>query len=292
MTVMKRLLKFAVLLALLCCYAAAQESPDKGSIQQNTYSNSYFRLSYTFPEGFVPAPAGDATSAKYRLLQLDSQSRPEHITITAEPASGIGEGDLLEAATAGIRQQGFTQSGPATSQTYGGLTFRSASFRKARETGAEYLAVAATLSHDYILEFFFASADEQELANLLQSARSLEIQPDWSSGEPIDDSAPAGAPRRIRDSQGVQERLLLRHEDPKYPPEARKNKIQGTVQLMIVIAKDGTPQRLYVLSGNPLLASAALDAVSRWRYQPYILNGTPVVVQSLVTINFILQRSL
>ena len=60
--------------------------------------------------------------------------------------------------------------------------------------------------------------------------------------------------------------------------------------MLIVIAKDGTPQRLYTLLGNPLLAPAAVDAVSRWRYKPYLLNGIPVVVQSQVTVNFVLRR--
>lgn len=285
---MQRLLGLATLFALLCCYAAAQVSLGDGSIQNNTYTNHYFRFTYTFPDGLTPQPV--AAASPYRLLQLDSESSPEHISIVVEPALGISGVDALKTSVAKLQQQGFTNSSPETGVTYGGLPFRSATFRKTAESGTQYAAVAATLSHDYILEFFFSSAVEQRLATLVQSARTLEFQPDWTSGEPIDDSAPAGGPKRIRDSEGVQDGLLIRHDAPKYPAEARKKHIQGAVRMMIVIAKDGTPQCLYTLTGDPLLAPSALEAVSHWRYKPYLLNGNPVVVQSQVTINFVLQR--
>jgi len=47
---------------------------------------------------------------------------------------------------------------------------------------------------------------------------------------------------------------------------------------------------LRVKSGLPLLALAAIDAVKQWRYRPYLLNGEPVEVDSLITVNFALSR--
>jgi periplasmic protein TonB len=58
------------------------------------------------------------------------------------------------------------------------------------------------------------------------------------------------------------------------------------VRLHAIIARDGTIQSLNVISGHPLLASAALDAVRQWRYRPYLLNGEAVEVETFITVNF------
>jgi protein TonB len=75
---------------------------------------------------------------------------------------------------------------------------------------------------------------------------------------------------------------------PVYPPLARMARIQGTVVLQATLARDGTIQDLKVISGPPLLAQAALDAVKTWRYQPTLLNSEPVEVLTEIDVNFIL----
>ncbi len=73
---------------------------------------------------------------------------------------------------------------------------------------------------------------------------------------------------------------------PSYPKEARKKKIEGPVVLHAVVTLDGTLQDLTVVSGNPILADAALDAVRQWRYQPSKINGEPVEAQHEIVITF------
>ena len=88
----------------------------------------------------------------------------------------------------------------------------------------------------------------------------------------------------------VQSAKLLKQIVPAYPPTARQLRISGTVHLLGIIAKDGTIQRLQVLSGNPWLRQAALDAVSQWVYRPTILNGQPVEVEAPIDVIFTLSR--
>jgi protein TonB len=83
---------------------------------------------------------------------------------------------------------------------------------------------------------------------------------------------------------------VLERQNPVYPPLAKQAGVSGTVKLEGVIARDGTVQRLRVLSGHPLLVKAALDAVTRWRYTPTLLNGTPVEVIAPIEVNFVLSR--
>jgi protein TonB len=95
-------------------------------------------------------------------------------------------------------------------------------------------------------------------------------------------------PQRVRVSQGVSSGLLIKKVQPNYPPLARQARIQGQVLLQAQISKDGTIENLTLISGHPMLAPAALDAVKQWRYKPYMLNGEPVAVDTQVVVNFTL----
>jgi protein TonB len=96
------------------------------------------------------------------------------------------------------------------------------------------------------------------------------------------------APQRVRVSQGVSQGLLVRRVNPTYPPLARQARIQGQVVLHAVISKDGSIEGLTLVSGHPMLAPAAIDAVKQWKYRPYLLNGEPVEVDTEVQVNFTL----
>ena len=95
-------------------------------------------------------------------------------------------------------------------------------------------------------------------------------------------------PQRVRVSQGVSQGLLVRKVNPTYPPLARQARIQGTVILRAVISKDGSIENLQLVSGHPMLAPAAIEAVRQWKYKPYLLNGEPVEVDTEVQVNFTL----
>ncbi|HEX4427001.1 MAG TPA: energy transducer TonB [Terriglobales bacterium] len=95
-------------------------------------------------------------------------------------------------------------------------------------------------------------------------------------------------PTRVRVSQGVTQGLLINHPQPAYPPLAKQARISGQVVLQAEISKDGSIQKLQVLSGHPMLVPSAVEAVKRWKYKPYILNGEPVEVETTITVNFTL----
>ena len=95
-------------------------------------------------------------------------------------------------------------------------------------------------------------------------------------------------PQRVRVSQGVSEGLLIHKVQPSYPPLARQARIAGSVVLQASIGKDGAIQNLRLVSGHPMLAPAAIEAVKQWKYRPYFLNGEPVEVDTQITVNFTL----
>lgn len=103
-------------------------------------------------------------------------------------------------------------------------------------------------------------------------------------------SAPVNVPAKpaqtLRVSQGVSQGLLLKRVQPVYPSQAMQMRIQGAVELEASISQDGSITKIKVLNGHPVLAHAAVDAVRQWRYQPYVLNGEPVAIQTQITVNF------
>jgi protein TonB len=97
---------------------------------------------------------------------------------------------------------------------------------------------------------------------------------------------PKVAPKRVSVGGNVQAARLVNRVQPVYPPLARQTRISGTVKLHAIIGKNGAVEQLQVLSGHPLLVQSALDAVRQWRYQPTLLNGDPVEVDTEIDVIF------
>jgi protein TonB len=98
------------------------------------------------------------------------------------------------------------------------------------------------------------------------------------------------APTRIRVGGSVQLAKRVTMVQPVYPPLAKQARIQGTVVLSAIIAKDGTIQEIHVTSGPAMLQQAAVDAVKRWVYAPTLLNSEPVEVSTEIEVNFRLSQ--
>jgi TonB family protein len=64
---------------------------------------------------------------------------------------------------------------------------------------------------------------------------------------------------------------------PSYPELARKMNLTGTVKVEIVVLPNGTVKGARVVGGHPVLASAALDAVKKWRFEPAAMESTGIV---------------
>jgi len=91
---------------------------------------------------------------------------------------------------------------------------------------------------------------------------------------------------RVRVSQGVSQGLVIKRVAPKYPQSALAAHIQGVVEIEATVTREGFVINPKVLSGDRVLAAAAIDAVKQWRYKPYYLNGEPVEIQTQISINF------
>ena len=100
------------------------------------------------------------------------------------------------------------------------------------------------------------------------------------------DSSKKAAPLTV--APGIIAGNRISGDNPKYPPAAKKAKVQGTVILDAIIGKDGAIQKLKVLSGPKELRKSSADAVRTWKYKPYLLNGNPVEVETHISVVYTL----
>ena len=119
-----------------------------------------------------------------------------------------------------------------------------------------------------------AASNDSALANLVTTNTTM----------------PKPAPGSIRVSQGVSQGLLVKRVSPVYPPMAMQLRKQGAVELLAHVSKDGDINGVQVISGDAMLARAAVTAVRQWKYRPYLLNGLPVEIETQITVNFTLPR--
>jgi TonB family protein len=84
----------------------------------------------------------------------------------------------------------------------------------------------------------------------------------------------------------VMQGLLTHKIEPIYPESARRANLQGVVVLDAVIGADGTVVDLRAVSGPEELTSVTMDAVKWWRFQPYLINGQAVQVQTRLAVDF------
>ncbi len=92
-------------------------------------------------------------------------------------------------------------------------------------------------------------------------------------------------------SGGVSGGELVRRVQPVYPAQALTLRLEGAVMLEATVAENGTVREIRVVDGSPVLAPSAVDAVKRWRYKPFELDGKPVAYAIQITIDFKLPKN-
>ena len=103
--------------------------------------------------------------------------------------------------------------------------------------------------------------------------------------------APHGAMADALKKVDVNELSLVEKKNPVYPPAAKKKGEQGTVLIEATISSDGRPENLKIKKGvSKAIDQSARDAVKDWRWKPYLVNGTPVAVETEIRFIFSLAK--
>jgi TonB family protein len=159
-------------------------------------------------------------------------------------------------------------------------------FRKGSDTKMS-LVLAALQAMVVPGQIFSASGGSSSDQNPVSLGMFVYVDGGFRSLNPQVIQALSTAPvMRIHVGGNVAMAKLLNRVAPDYPAEARKARIEGTVMLHVILSVEGAPKEITVVSGDPALAPAAIEAVRQWRYQQTLLNGKPVEVDTMIQVVF------
>ena len=303
---------------------ASQLAYEDGSIANNVYSNECFGFSFPIPEGWQVktlgvAPAGRAIrfhDGGMVLLMLDRPkpgSFANRIFLNAEDVKGAPV-TLQEFVSNRVRMliNGDSKHGEllrdAHNVEYAGQQFVRADSKQVMNERPLFTAFIYTKFRGFYIGETAMAGSKEDLDDSVKSIEHVSFQEDHPnsncmskgndpsagivagviSSTPGTPSTNGGPPLRVRVSRGVSAGLLIKKVNPQYPAEARHGHIKGPVVMQVQIDKNGDVEKVSLVSGDPLLAPAAIEAVKQWKYKPYLLNQQAVAVDTQVIVDFTL----
>lgn len=293
-------------------------NPENGTIINNLYRNEILGFSYPMPEGWYVSlddNHGSQVTGKYLqgggllLLMADQHTGGpfrNRLLIIADSATkyhGLSvEAYVDKVVRAQTNKLGMQLIRDVFAVDLAGRHFYRADYDENFGGGATRKTFICTELNGYLLSWTFVTGSEEDLEAAVSSLQRISFwQPEVSPNSNVMPSAAtippvpdkrasekpmSERPRRIRISQSVAQSYLAEKVQPTYPEEGRRNHIQGNVVMKAVITQTGEVKELTVISGDPALVPAAVEAVKQWRYRPYKLNGEAIEVETQVTVAF------
>jgi TonB family protein len=293
--------------------------PESGNILNRVYVNEFLGFSFPIPEGWQVNSdeiGGNNGEVKAKvtpgggliLLVIDQHIGGRffnRIVLTALDEKDVSVdtlGFVSKFVRAQLGREGMSLVRDAFPVDVAGKHFFREDYKESSADSALYKAFVCTRFRGYFLGWTLATASSSELEEAVNLLHRIEFQDDHpllgtSPGDQstgivggvigsVSPQSPSGRPLRVRVSQRVSEAMLITKVPPKYPPDARKASIQGVVVLQSLIDTNGNVKEVKIVTGDPLLTPAAMDAVKQWKYKPYLLNGQPVEVDTQVVVAF------
>ena len=275
----------------------------KGLILGHAFTNDYFSLYYPLPPEWVVE-----TELIRNRLAAEKQLQDAHLLLAAvhipqdttelradSSFTVLATNRSKQTKTENCRQYLETlassllasktakQKGEMSEYLVAGHEFTRAKFEY--WSGTNDRAVICSPARDFLLLWkiegsYWDSVDE--------AASTIYAIVPWPRTEPSESSKSESSKTvaAIQLSQSDSFSLLRQRVQPVYPAEARNNHIQGTVRMQAVISKTGDVETLELLEGPIELAMSAVTAVRQWKYRPYVQNGEPVPVSTVVVVNY------
>jgi len=236
----------------------------------------------------APAPSSVATASSTApastsvppLTRLGSQtvSKPPTKPATNQQASSPDELVIYENGRVIFRTKPVpanSGAAPANAGAISGESARPSHAVSAPTAGSDHAASAQSPAPSHVTASGQAATPGRAAAPR-QSASSVVRAP----------GTEAASSRAVWLAPSQAESRLLTRVEPQYPAEASAAHRSGDVVLEVHVSQDGTISAIRTLSGDPVLAAAATEAVRRWRYQPYSVQGRPAEFQTDVTLKF------
>jgi TonB family protein len=289
-------------------------TPPLGRFGDDAYSNDFFNIFYPLSRDWVRetdlmrskiASEGNSQGTYVLLAEVhipqdtDPLRADSSFVVQAVNRPGASPSEdcsqYLQAVATNLHsQKAGQQKGEVTQFTVAGHDFYRGNFEYSH--GVDHGTVLCTSMKDYMVRWHIVGWSKQAIEIAVSTLKSMTPAPPatmvaspTTSPAPQENGISQGTPVKVRVSPGVSTGLLIKKVQPVYPPEARYARIQGSVVMRAVINKAGDVADLEVISGPIELVVSAVNAVRKWKYRPYLLNGEPVAVQTQIVVNYALQ---
>lgn len=240
----------------------------------------------------APSSAAANDQAERELADAIARELAEQEAAAAAPVEQVAEAPAQQeptlaeevAAIADLRQNG------ALTAAFDSLQELSQRYNDAEEVRSEQQSLAYVLLDRS--RAMLASNDLDQAATFIDRANTL--VPDTQAVRVLQGQLAAAQQQREFTQNIAQAATLKRVKEvpPEYPREAARAGTEGWVQVEFTIAPDGTTRDLQVRDSAPAIVfdRAALDSVSKWRFEPVIKNGAPVSQRAVLQVRFVLNN--
>ena len=286
---------------------SAAPAYENGALTDNLYSNECLGFSYPIPAGWhvntqmigADATAKHLPGGGLALLVVDREkdgALADRIVLTARDAGSGSPPTAQEFVSNSVRAQINADQKhrealrDVHAVDYAGKHFFRSEYKQTGERTV-YSGFVYTKFRGHYLGATLIAGSAEELEEAANSLQRASFREDERNAKCVDTAAGAPATasaQRIRVSEKVSQGLLIKSVNPPYPEEARHGHIQGQVVLKVLIDMEGNVESVSLVSGHPLLAPPAIEAVKQWKYKPFLLEGKPSEVETQIVVNFTL----
>jgi hypothetical protein len=252
--------------------------PEGGTITGNAYTNAYFGLNFTLPLDWTQKYEGPppSDSGSYSLLQLTPPAIAEgpggNVLITAQdlfftPTGATNTQQLIRFARDHLQAVYQIEREPALVQLAGRSFIR---YDYVAPVGGLHWRVLATQVRCHVVQFIFTSRDQKLIEKLVEQIGRMKLP---SEAGLTSGTGGGDVPECVPDY--AQDANILEREDPVFT-ERRYNPIP----VRIIIDREGRVKHIHFLSAFPSETTTIKDALSHWRFKPYLSDGHPVEVET------------
>lgn len=245
------------------------------------------------PQSMAPTVnARPDTAQNTKPLVNNKQAQVPPQAVTPPPTPTVTQQQLAQQEADKARQQQLAQQQADKTRLQQQQLAQQEAEKAPQQQLAQQQADAARLQQQKLAQQEADKARQQQLAQQeAEKARQEQAQQQARRGNPPPNNARNNAPaaadnQPIRVPESVQAGKLVSQPKATTPVDAKGARIQGVVRLQALIGTDGRVRSVSVLSGPPALRAAAMENARQRQYQPTVMNGKPVEVETQISIDF------
>lgn len=305
---------FTILLALVSSAALALTVPlssgedeADGWLEDGVYTNRVYSFTLKVPPGWQ-VTSEQSRAAYATELNKGSRSDARAFLMLFRPVQVAGNiPDLIVVAgaktgmAAGVsRNAGMAyfkaQKRPKNTEVVrtaspfllGGLLVAREDVHTRTEDGRDqYVANMLIVVRDRIISFQAYSATRPGMEQIVDViGAATEFQPDWVARSANSAGSDPPTQERVRLSQDSLMALVEKKVRPELPDSMSETPVNVSIEMHVLVSAEGDVEKIWVFEGPPMLTWPAVQAVSKWKFRPYLVNGKAVPIESTLTVDF------